>query len=55
MFKGFCNGFISLGKFLLYSKVQKILSCSVTWIQSKAQDKIISFKDMFYQDVAAVC
>lgn len=44
-----------LGNFFSIARFKKFCHVLLHDPQSKAQDKIISFKDMFYQDVAAVC
>lgn len=55
MFKGFCNDSYLLGNFSSLAKFKKFYHVLLHGPQSKTQDKMISFKDMSYQDVTAVC
>lgn len=50
-----CNDSYHSGKFSSLAKFKNFCHVPLHGPQSKAHDKIISFKDMFYQDVTAVC
>lgn len=54
-FTELCNDTYLLGKLSSLTKFKKFCHVSLHDLQSKVHDKIISFKDVFYQAVTAVC